>query len=380
MQYATNKGTFWQSVSKVVRVTAIPAFVVLALSAALMYASRAIVTKATPAHLSLGVIMALQSIFLVPILGFMARKKKVSLKFDQKYSTMYVLRAFFGAMVVLVLYFTVRHMPASLASTLGYSTPLFTALLAPLFLGESVTIVAILLTCIGFLGVGVNALPYLNDVSLGFIGVGLLGGLSGSLLQIYMRKLAITGEPALRGVFWMHALTGGVAIIYCLVTGQWQVTARDLLVTFILAILTCGGQLCTSLAYQHGKALTVNALSFLTLPLTVLFAAVILDEHVSTTALAGIALTLPACFGLVWYEQRRVKAAHNQAEHELTAAEVSEEHTAIQNAAGAQMEPLYTTDPTEEELAAERSSRGRKVIGQTKTMVTRLKSRLTAIA
>jgi drug/metabolite transporter (DMT)-like permease len=361
MFYAPKKGSFLKLAAP-----AIPAFVVLALVAALSYSLRSIVTKASPAHLNLAVIMALQSVFLVPILGVIARKKKVCLAFPAKLSTMYSLRAFFGAMMGLVLYYTMRHMPASLASTLSYSSPLFTALLAPLFLGETVTGVSLLLTVLGFMGVALNALPYLQEVSLGFVGVGLLGGLCGSMLQIFMRKLAVTGEPALRGVFWMHAMTGGVAGAYCLATGQWHVSAHDLLVTFILAALTCGGQLGTSMAYQHGKALTVNALSFVTLPLTVFLASVVLNEHISTLALVGIALTLPACFGLVWVEQSRVKAKHHQGNHKLTVDDVREEHATIQNALGAQMEPLFTTDPTEDELKEEDQPQGLRLVpGQT---------------
>lgn len=354
MNNAATRGISWQTFfgrfgSKPV----LPAFAVLALLAALSYAMRAIVTKASPNHLPLALVLALQSIFLVPALGLMARKQKVSLAFAPKLGPMYAMRAFFGALNILVLYYTLRFLPASLASTLGYSTPLFTALLAPLFLGEAATGVSLFLTCVGFVGVGINALPYLHNVDLAIVGLGLVGAFFGSMLQIYLRKLAVSGEPALRGVFWMHAMTGGVAIAYCVASGQWTFTMHDMFVTFALAALTCGGQLGAAMAYQRGNALVVNALSFMTLPLTVVLALALLHEQISMLSLCGIALTMPACFGLVWVEQRRVKARH--VDHALTLAEVREEHTAVQNAVGAQNEPLYTTEPTEAELQEDRS-------------------------
>jgi len=326
--------------------TVIPAFAVLALLAALSYALRAIVTKASPTYLPLASMMALQSLFLVPVLGFMARRQKVNLAFSPKLGPVYALRSFFGAMTILVLYYTLRHLPASLASTLAYSTPLFTALLAPFFLREAATRLTLLLTFVGFVGVGVNALPYLHDVSLGIVGVGLVGAFFGSMLQIYMRKLAVTGEPALRGVFWMHAMTGVVAVAYCLYSAKWMFSMHDMLVTFALAALTAGGQLGTAMAYQRGKALVVNALSFMTLPLTVVLAYVLLSEHISLLSLGGIALTLPACFGLVWAEQRRAKVQSNVAEAGLTVADVREELAAVQTAIGAQLKPLFNAEPT----------------------------------
>jgi len=362
MQNAAFQSVIWRAVGKIRVKPVIPAFAVLALLAALSYALRSVVTKASPNHLPLAQVLALQSIFLVPILGAMARKQKVSLAFAPKLGPMYAMRAFFGALNILVLYYTLRHLPASLASTLGYSTPLFTALLAPLFLGEAATALSLLLTFVGFIGVGVNALPYLHDVNFGIVGLGLLGAFFGAMLQIYLRRLAVSGEPALRGVFWMHAMTGGVAIAYCLVSGQWKVSMHDMLVTFTLAMLTCGGQLGAAMAYQRGKALVVNALSFMTLPMTVLLALVLLHEHISALSLFGIALTLPACFGLVWAEQSRVKARHDASDHELTVAEVREEHTAVQNAVGAQLEPLYTTEPTQAEVEEERRHRPHCVV------------------
>lgn len=358
MNYAAKQGTFGLlSALKVCRVPAVPAFAVLALLAALAYALRAIVTKASPGHLPLEMVLALQSAFLVPILGLMARRQKVSLAFSPKHVRPYAMRIVFGVLNIFVLYYTLRHLPAGLASTLGYSAPLFTALLAPLVLGEASTTVALLLTFVGFAGVGLNALPYLHDVSVALVGLGLLGGFFGAMLQVYLRKLALVGEPALRGVFWMHAITGVGAVAYCAFKGELHFTLPEMLGTFVLALLTCGGQLGSALAYQRGKAITVNALSFMTLPMTVLLAVVLLHEHVSSMALAGIALTLPACFGLVWHEQSRVKALHDQTDHELTLEEVREEHVALQNAVGAELEPLFATEPTEEELLTERRAR-----------------------
>jgi len=354
MNYAIKRGTFGLVQGKLRVKPVVPAFVALALLAALAYALRSVVTKASPGHLPLAVVLALQSLFLVPLLGLIAYKQKVNLAFSPSFTRPYAMRVVFGVLNIFVLYYTLRHLPAGLASTLGYTAPLFTALLAPALLSEAATSVTLFLTVVGFAGVGINAVPYLHDVSLGLVGLGLLGGFFGAMLQIYLRKLALLGEPALRGVFWMHAVTGLGAGAYCIAFGEWQFTMNEVWVTLILALLTCGGQLGSAMAYQRGKAITVNALSFMTLPMTVALAIVLLHEHVSSLALAGIALTLPACFGLVWYEQWRVKALHRRANHELTLSEVREEHAALQNAIGAEVEPLFTTEPTEAELKEER--------------------------
>jgi drug/metabolite transporter (DMT)-like permease len=295
----------------------------------------------------------LQSLLCLPFLLTMARAQKVSLVPGKGLSRPYAIRVFWGGVTTLLLFFCLQKLPASLATALGYTAPLFTALLAPWLLNERSTAPIQILTAVGFLGVGLNAAPYLGGVSFVFLAVGLLSGFANAMMQISIRKLAARGEPGLRGVFWMHATTAVFAFAACVVQGSWNITIGEVLSCLCIAALSCLAQLTNAAAYKRGAALPVNALSFLTLPMTVALAVVLLHEHIGLPVIAGMALTLPASFALVWLEQRRLKKAHVHADSSLTMAELQEEHAQIQNALSAGPVPLVYTEPTEEELRRE---------------------------
>ena len=321
------------------RAVAIPAFAALALFSAFAFALRTVVSKASSVGLPLAPLLMLQSMMCVPLLMMMARAKKISLVPSADKAHLYVARVFWGGLTTLLLFYCLQKLPASLATALGYTAPLFTASLAPWLLKERSNRTIAAVVCIGFAGVALNALPYLKQVAPIFIGIGLLSGFVNAMMQVSTRRLAVQGEPGLRGVFWMHTITALVAFLVCAVDHTWDITWPELVSCFCVAALSCVAQLTIAAAYSRGSALPVNALSFLTLPLTLVLAVVFLREHVTVLVLVGMAITLPASFALVWLEQQRLKAAHIH-EAPLTVEELREEHAQVQNALLGHVGPL----------------------------------------
>lgn len=351
----SHRNTPWHGFAPLPRL--LPAFAVLALLSAFGFALRAVVSKASSVGLPLAPLLMLQSVLCLPFLLTMARSQKVSLAPSKGMARSYVIRVFWGGVNTLLLFFCLQKLPASLATALGYTAPLFVALLAPWLLKEQSNLAICVLTGLGFVGVGLNALPYLGSVSIVFLGVGLLSGFVNAMMQISVRKLAARGEPGLRGVFWMHATTAVAALATCIAQGSWSITTGEVLSCLCIAGLSCLAQLSSAAAYARGSALPVNALSFLTLPMTVVMAVVLLHEHITVTVVVGMAITLPASFALVWLEQRRLKLAHSHSDSALTMAELQEEHAQIQFALSAGPVPLVGTEPTEEELHHEELAR-----------------------
>lgn len=339
----------------------IPLFAALALTSVLAFALRALLTKASAQSLPFAPLLLTQSLFALPMLAATARYKGMSLKPAAVPLHLYLARIFWGLATLALLLGALRIMPAALASTLGYTAPLFVALLAPALLGERNSKLMVLLTLVGFVGVALNAAPLLGHVESWMLGVGLLSGLSGALLQISLRKLASAGESGVRSVFWMQAAGVPVGLAACAVTGQWSLTPLQLVVCFGISALSTIAQSTNASAYSLGRALPVNALSLLTLPLTALLALLFLGEHLSWLQLAGMAVLLPSCFALVWCERLRLRKAHDAKDlaegHAVTAEELAEEHVQQEAGLAAGTEPLYASPVTPQELLAQQLRR-----------------------
>lgn len=286
-----------------------PAFAILAILAAVAFALRAVLARGGAAHLSLAHIMVIQSGLSVPLMIAMARYRKTRLTFGLQHAPLYATRTVVSIAYGLTLLYSMKLMPAALASALSYTAPLFTAALAPLVLREKTTFGITLATAIGFLGIGITALPYLEQTAWLALLVGLVCGLSGAGLQISIRMLATRAEPAVRGVFWMHVISFWLGLAACVVEDGFVFSKTELIVSASIAVVALAGQLLNAAAYSHGRALPVNALSFVTLPLTVLLAAWLLGEHVESMTVTGMAITLVACLAVVLLEQRLTRPA-----------------------------------------------------------------------
>ncbi|MEX3983858.1 DMT family transporter [Paraburkholderia sp. EG287A] len=287
------------------RTSMLPSFAVLSLLSALAYALRSIVTKQSMPGLPLGLMLLLQSSMCAAMLFALSRGQSVVLAPPRRTYRLYGSRMVWGGLTTLLQFYCLQKMPASLATALSYTAPLFTAVLAPMLLRERSTLAILLTTTVGFGGVALNALPYLDTVQLFYIGVGLLSGFVNAMMQISIRGAAAEGEPGLRGVFWMHAATAAGACCACVFDDTWSLTVEQVLACVVIAVLSVLAQLTNAAAYARGSALPVNALSFLTLPMTVGLTVVLLGEQVSLLVGAGMGITLPAAFTLVWLEQKR---------------------------------------------------------------------------
>lgn len=337
----------------------VPMFAALAMLSACAFAARSVVTKAGAAGMGLGMLMLMQSALALPMLGLIAKWKKMSLR-PKSVGKVYGWRVLWGVATTALMFASLQVMPASLASVLSYSTPLFVALLAPVMIKESNNAAIWGLTALGFMGTALSAGQWWGSVSALMIALGLMTGASGAMMQIHIKKLAASGEPGLRGVFWMHAASVVIGLISCAIGGDWKISWEELGVCYAIAVLSCAAQVLNATAYAKGKALPVNALSILTLPITMGMAAVFLGESVGVMAMAGVAIVLPSSFFLIWAESARLKKAHMSSGHELTKAELIEERVELQTALGLEAEPLFEEELSEEELMRERQLRAQE--------------------
>jgi S-adenosylmethionine uptake transporter len=134
-----------------------PATVAL-ISAALVFAAMALATKVAAARLPGPQIAFVR--FLIGLAACAVARTHVPMRARNKLGL--VMRGAFGGAAVLCFFLGIAHLPVGVATLLNYTAPVFTAVYAALFLGESITrptLGALALTTVGVVMVMVGTAP-----------------------------------------------------------------------------------------------------------------------------------------------------------------------------------------------------------------------------
>jgi drug/metabolite transporter (DMT)-like permease len=203
----------------------------------------------------------------------------------------------FGATILL---------PLSVATTLGFTTPLFAVMLTALFLRERVGPWRWTAVVLGFAGVLVIAQPGAEPINMLGAGLGLMSGLLVAMISFQIRDLGRTEEP-IRVVFYF-ALFGSALMALTL---PFYATAHTPYQWLLL--LGCGltgmiGQLLLTASLRYGAVATVIVMDYLALLWATLYGWAIWDHLPSTATWLGAPLIIMAGVLITWREHRLAKA------------------------------------------------------------------------
>jgi drug/metabolite transporter (DMT)-like permease len=209
----------------------------------------------------------------------------------------------------------VKRGSVALAVLTFYTAPLFLAVLAPLFLPEPLSNVALGALVPGGLGIALVALAGEDGRSFGWLALacGIGSALTFAVLLVLSKRLLHGGVPPLTVAFW-DCLVGTVAIAPALLfagtvmpadAGEWGAI-------LLLGIVFTGiGTLLYAVLLRHATAQAAGILTFLEPVAAVFLAWVLLGESLSGQALVGGALVLVAGIAVVALEpsEQRVTEA-----------------------------------------------------------------------
>lgn len=208
-------------------------------------------------------------------------------------------RAGIGFLALAAFFYSLTHLPMSVAITLNYTSPLFLALLMPRLLGERASRAQYLSVAAGFVGVVLLLQPWQAAARAQIVPglIGLASGFLAALAYVQVRRLGRLAEPEWRTVFWFAAvgMAGGAMLASLPGTGGWHAPE----VWHILPLLSIGltatlAQLAMTRAYRHGPTAQVAAYAYSTVVFGALLDGVIWKENLSIPAWIGIALTVAA--------------------------------------------------------------------------------------
>ena len=209
-------------------------------------------------------------------------------------------RGIVGFLALLCVYYSVIHLPLAEATILQYVHPVFTLLIALLFLGERIhsqTAVCIALSLGGlFLVVQPSWLTGTQTEALDpvTIGIALLGALGSGTAYVIVRKLAATEDSSVIILYFPLVCLPATIVL------GWQQfvmpTDSDWLYLIGVGLFTQVGQwgLTKGMALQNAGV--VSAFSYIQVPFAMVLGYLVFNESINYWVISGASLILLAAW------------------------------------------------------------------------------------
>ncbi len=183
-----------------------------------------------------------------------------------------------------------------------FTAPLWTALLAPLFLGERLTVTRLVAAVLGFAGILVVVRP--GSIT---IGPGAMWAFAAAVcfaLHYVMTKQLTRRDGAFLLLFAMHLIQAVIATV--LVAGSLAVPDPTSAV-WVLALTVLGliAHYSLTQAFSLADAIVVAPMDFLRLPLMAVIGVALYSEPLDPLVMLGAGIVVAANFVNIWGERQR---------------------------------------------------------------------------
>jgi drug/metabolite transporter (DMT)-like permease len=186
-------------------------------------------------------------------------------------------------------FFALTLIPIGQVVAIEFTMPIWTAILAAMFLGERITTWKIAAIVLGIIGVVVIVRPAAGEVNPGQLIA--LAAAVGFGVSVAMVKSLTRTEQTLTILFWMLAVQSMAGFFPALYVWQWP-SAH--VWGWVLLIAFCGtfSHYCMARALLHADATVVIPMDFLRVPLTAAAGWLIYSERLDLFTVLGAALIL----------------------------------------------------------------------------------------
>ncbi|MAW86811.1 MAG: EamA family transporter [Phyllobacteriaceae bacterium] len=183
----------------------------------------------------------------------------------------------------------VTLIPLAQVISIEFTMPIWTAVLAYFFLGESMNRFKAAAIALGLVGVVMIVRPVTGEVSPGQL-VSLSAAVGFAISVVLVKSLTRTDSPVAI-IFWMLIIQAAIGLVPSILV--WQPVPADLW-PWIVLVAFCGtfSHFCMAKAMTHADATVVVPMDFLRVPLTALAGWLIYAELIDVWTVAGAALIL----------------------------------------------------------------------------------------
>ena len=236
-----------------------------AIGASLMMAAMGTAIKVAAAHASNEMVVFLRNAFglLVLLPGLIQRGPGM---LATRRFRGHLARSLFGLTAMYCFFYAIAHMQLAEAVLLNFSSPVFTAIFALLWLKEPLASKTVMAVLMGLAGITLILKPGLGTLSGGAL-VGLTSAVFAALAMVNIRSMSTT-EPTLRIVLYFSIISVIVSAVP--VVWTWHTpSGRVLLAMAAAGVFASVGQLMLTYSYTTAPAAKVGTLNYS----TVVFAA-----------------------------------------------------------------------------------------------------------
>jgi drug/metabolite transporter (DMT)-like permease len=258
-------------------------------AAALVFAAMALATKLAAARLP-GPQIALVR-FLIGLAACAVASTRVRMRANNKLGL--VMRGAYGGAAVLFFFIGIAHLPVGIATLLNYAAPVFTAIYAAAFLGESITratLGALALTSVGIVLVILGTAPAgslaLDRWELAGVLSAMLSGAAVAMIR-EVRKTDGSWE-----IFTAFCVAGTAICAIPAARGWVSPTPSEWLILLVVGLTSLVAQLLMTHALRYVRAAVGGIIAQLTPVTSLALGWVLFDDRIGGLALAGAVLTL----------------------------------------------------------------------------------------
>lgn len=233
-------------------------------------------------------------------------------------------RAIVGFSALASFFYSIQVLPLRDADMLSFAAPVFTALIASIFIDEKFGTREITGTAFCVLGVLMIAQPPLifggpkqatgggggggrHETVVGVL-VGLLSAIAGAVTCCLIRSVGKTGENPLVVVFVFSAFSSPAALISMLLFQKFVLPGvAELIGMIIVGGVACVAEAFMSRALQLDRAAKVTSMQYLKLVATYILGVLFLNESISLKGIAGVLLICGASIFVALGEKDRAE-------------------------------------------------------------------------
>lgn len=239
----------------------------------------------------------IEIVFYRNLLGFLIilfTLKKFSVSIDSSKLHLLFLRGFFGALAMVLFFYTIATIPLGEAVVLNKTSPFFVTILAYYLMKETITLRVFFALIIGFCGVIIITEPFGISISVEhFLGV--LGGFFAAAAYATIKKIKDIYDTRIIMLSFMGIgmlIPLGLYIFTPLVTLKFHTDPIIWLLIGIMAIISTSSQWFLTKAYSLSNASIIGVVSYSNIPFAIGFGVILGDSLPDIYTFIGILLII----------------------------------------------------------------------------------------
>jgi drug/metabolite transporter (DMT)-like permease len=201
-------------------------------------------------------------------------------------------RSLSGFAALVLFFYAISKLPLATAITLNYTSPLFLAALALIYLRGEARPALLLAIIVGFGGVALLLKPSFSGDDWLAALLGLVSGLLAGVAYLQVTQLGRMGEPEWRTVFYFTLVCTIGSGLWMAIHPFHSLALHDLLLLSAMGACATLAQLAMTRAYRKGDPLVVGSLAYSTVVIASLLGILLWGESLSPASWLGVALII----------------------------------------------------------------------------------------